>query len=137
MDTPSNQSAGRLVELAEDECWDLLATAPVGRLAWQGADGLSVVPVNFVAADRRVVTNTAAYSAQARECDDNPVAFQVDALDATARTGWSVLVRGVAHIDYTRDDAPGADPDVWPGGAKPLRLVVDPTSVTGRRLQPS
>jgi nitroimidazol reductase NimA-like FMN-containing flavoprotein (pyridoxamine 5'-phosphate oxidase superfamily) len=133
MDATDDWSTGRLVELAEDECWDLLRSTPAGRLAWSGAEGLSVVPVNFVAAERRIVIKTAAYSAQARECDDNPVAFQVDALDASTRSGWSVLVRGVAHIDYGRDQDRDL-PDVWPAGVRPLKLVVEPTSVTGRRL---
>jgi hypothetical protein len=63
------------------------------------------------------------------------VAFQVDALDEKTRSGWSVLVRGVAHIDYGREV--GGTPDEWPAGVKPLQLVIDPISVTGRRLLPS
>jgi hypothetical protein len=132
MTSTDGGGAGRLLELAEDECWDLLAGAPVGRLAWKGAEGLSVVPVNFVVADGRIAMNTAAYSAQARECDDLPVAFQVDAVDASARSGWSVLVRGTAHVEYSHP--PDESPDVWPAGVKPLHLVIDPTSVSGRRL---
>jgi nitroimidazol reductase NimA-like FMN-containing flavoprotein (pyridoxamine 5'-phosphate oxidase superfamily) len=127
-------SAGRLVELTEAECWELLGSEPVGRLAWRGAEGLSVVPVNYIADEGRVSINTAAYSAQARECDDLPVAFQVDAVDATARSGWSVLVRGTAHVEYAQDGTTSNDPDVWPAGVRPLRLVIDPTGVTGRRL---
>lgn len=137
MDTTSSWSAGRLVELATAECWELLADAPVGRLAWQGPDGLSVIPVNFVVADDRIVVRTAAYSSLARECDDNPVAFEVDAIDQGTRSGWSVLVRGVAHLDYGGSQSGGPAPDVWPAGARPLQLFVDPTSVTGRRLLPA
>ena len=136
MDTTSSWSAGRLVELAPDECWELLGGAPVGRLAWQGPEGLSVIPVNFVAAEGRIVVRTAAYSSLARECDDNPVAFQVDAIDPGTRSGWSVLVRGVAHLDYGGVGSGGPAPDVWPTGTRPLQLLVDPTSVTGRRLLP-
>lgn len=136
MDTTSSWSTGRLVELAADECWELLGGAPAGRLAWHGPEGLSVIPVNFVASDGRVLIRTAAYSSLARECDDNPVAFQVDAIDPGTRSGWSVLVRGVAHIDYGEAEPDGPTPDVWPAGARPLQLSVDPTSVTGRRLLP-
>jgi hypothetical protein len=134
MESAGGAGAGRLVELDEAECWELLAGAPVGRLAWQGADGLSVVPVNFVAAGGKIAMNTAAYSAQARECDDLPVAFQVDSVDPTARSGWSVLIRGTAHVEYAHDGPHEEDPDVWPAGVRPLQLVIAPASVTGRRL---
>ena len=134
MDTTSGWPTGRLVELTTDQCWELLAGPPVGRLAWHGSDGLSVVPVNFLAAEGRLVVNTAAYSSIARECDDQPVAFQVDELDPRTRSGWSVLVRGVAHIDYGGARAAGARPDVWPSGTKPLQLAIEPVSLTGRRL---
>ena len=137
MDTSSSWSAGRLVELTPDECWALLTSVPVGRLAWHGPAGLSVVPVNFVEADGRIFVNTAAYSSLARECDDQPVAFQVDALDPSNRSGWSVLVRGVAHIDYGAAEDPGPTPDVWPAGTRALRLSVNPTTVSGRRLLPT
>lgn len=136
MDPTSDWSAGRLVQLVADECWELLASAEVGRLAWQGQEGLSVIPVNFVTAENRIVVRTAAYSSLARECDDNHVAFQVDAIDPETRSGWSVLVRGVAHLDYHPQDG-GPAPNVWSAGTKPLQLAVDPTSVTGRRLLPA
>ena len=49
---------------------------------------------------------TAAYSEPARECDDSPVAFEVDDLDEAERSGWSVLMRGRAHLDFA---APAGD----------------------------
>ena len=54
-----------------------------GRLAWAGPQGPTVIPVNFVVDRRpRCSVRTAAYSALARECDDSPVAFEVDQFDA-------------------------------------------------------
>jgi uncharacterized protein len=129
--------AGRLVEVDEAECWTLLGSVPVGRLAWHGADGLTVVPVNFVVADRDIRVHTAPYTLLARECDDAPVAFQVDEVDPFTRSGWSVLVRGTAHIDFGSGHAETVEPDVWPGGAKPLHVVVPVDSISGRRLLPS
>lgn len=69
-----------LVDLDEAECLRLAATEPVGRLAWTGSDGPSIVPVNFRLEGRAVHVRTAAYSALARECDDSRVAFEVDAI---------------------------------------------------------
>lgn len=125
-------SGGRLVELTEDDCWALLGSQEVGRLAWHGPEGISVVPVNYVAAGRQIRLNTTAYSSIARECDDSPVAFEVDAVDPETRSGWSVLVRGVAHLLF--DDAGSSGPDPWPAGPRPLRLRVEVRTATGRRL---
>ena len=92
-----------------------------------------MVPVNFVVADQRVHVRTAAYSALARECDDSDIAFQVDHFDADNRSGWSVLLRGRAHVE-SGGSATGSEPDVWPRGARALRVIVDVEQVSGRRV---
>ena len=130
-------AAGRLVELSEDESWELIAGRPVGRLAWSGPEGISVIPVNYVSTQGRVELQTHAYSAMARDVDESPVAFEVDEVDETTRSGWSVLVRGTAHVSYDHEIRSGAQPDVWPSGSKALHVTVDVTSVTGRRVLPS
>ena len=39
-------TSGRLVDLLPDECWELAASQPIGRLAWTGPHGrLAVIPV--------------------------------------------------------------------------------------------
>lgn len=121
-----------LVELDDRQCWELIGTEPVGRLAWQGPAGITVVPVNFRVESEQVLVRTTPYSAAALECDDSPVAFEVDSIDPTTRSGWSVLVRGTAHVEVAGPD----DVDVWPTGPRALRLRVDPVQVTGRRLPP-
>ncbi|MBD8870173.1 pyridoxamine 5'-phosphate oxidase family protein [Nocardioides donggukensis] len=130
---------GRIVELDPEECWQLLATRAVGRIAWSAADGQTVIPVNFTAADGAVWVRTTAYSTMAREGDGRAVAFEVDDLDDFTRSGWSVLVRGTARLVYPTEDRPEAwtAPDTWPAGPRTLDLVVEATRVTGRRLLPS
>jgi uncharacterized protein len=133
MTTPESHT-GRLLGLEPDECWTLAASQPVGRLAWNGPEGPTVVPVNFEVTGRRVHIRTAAYSVLARECDDSVVAFEVDAFDPETRSGWSVLMRGRAHLDYDGDADGNDDPDVWVAGARALRVTVDVEKVTGRRI---
>ena len=125
----------RLVDLAVDECWTLAATAPVGRMAWSGPSGPTVLPVNFIVNGTSVLVRTTAYSEVARECDDSPMAFEVDDIDAEDRTGWSVLLRGRGHLEYGPGETAG--PDVWLSGPRTLRLRIDVTEVTGRRLTAS
>ena len=124
--------ARHLVDLGVDECWTLAVTRPVGRLAWTGPSGPTVLPVNFVVTGTTVVVRTTAYSEIARECDDSPVAFEVDDIDPATRSGWSVLIRGRGHLEYGPAEA--GEPDVWLSGPRSLRLRIEVTEVTGRRV---
>jgi nitroimidazol reductase NimA-like FMN-containing flavoprotein (pyridoxamine 5'-phosphate oxidase superfamily) len=126
----------RLLELSADECWELATTRPVGRLAWNGPQGPTVIPVNFTVDGHRLWIRTTAYSAAAREGDDSPVAFQLDSFDADHRTGWSVLMRGRAHFEHrlTQAESPGPAPEPWVSGPRSLAMHVDVDEITGRRL---
>ena len=90
----------RVIDLEPAECWTLAATRPVGRLAWAGPKGPTVVPVNFTVTGDEVLVRTTAHSEAARECDDSPVAFEIDDVDESTRSGWSVLMRGRARLEY-------------------------------------
>ncbi len=97
--------------LAPEECRDLLATARVGRVAWQTEDGINVLPVNFHLTRGSIVFHTSATSALAALHEPNAVSFQVDDIDLDAAIGWSVLVRGMsspAHDDPPESWAPDA-----------------------------
>jgi hypothetical protein len=130
---PAVQS--HIIDLAPDECWTLAAARQVGRLAWTAPQGPTVIPVNFTATGSEVLVRTTAHSEAARECDDSPVAFEVDDVDEATRSGWSVLMRGRAHLEYGATDDAG--PDVWAPGPRSLRLRIEVTEITGRRITPS
>jgi len=130
MDTAT---ARLLVDLDETECYRLAATEPVGRLVWTGPDRPPVVPVNFTLVGGAIHVRTAAYSALARECDDSPVAFEVDAYDVDSRIGWSVVMCGRATLGFARPGFPSHE--VWPFGSKAAQLTVQVDKVTGRRLR--
>jgi nitroimidazol reductase NimA-like FMN-containing flavoprotein (pyridoxamine 5'-phosphate oxidase superfamily) len=125
-----------LTELHEDECWDLLRTRTVGRIGWQGSDGPTIVPVNYVLDERAVIIRTAPYTELGREGVTREVAFEVDDLDPVARAGWSVLVRGRRRLD---PEAHGTTPrpEVWVGGSRWLVLRIEARTISGRRLIPS
>ena len=127
---------GRLFELSPDECWERAGSRPVGRLAWTGPHGRpTVIPVNFTVVDGSVHIRTAAYSQAARECDDSPVAFEIDTFDEAERSGWSVLMRGHAHLDFA--SPPGDhDPEVWADGTRTLQLRIEVEEITGRQIHP-
>jgi nitroimidazol reductase NimA-like FMN-containing flavoprotein (pyridoxamine 5'-phosphate oxidase superfamily) len=130
---------GRLVELTDDECWQLLSGRSVGRVAWTSAAGQTVLPVNFVVVESEIWFRTSARSSLSREVDDLAVAFEIDDVDDFTRSGWSVLVRGTAQVVHDAARLPRTWPglETWPGGGHPLHVAIRPDELTGRRLLPS
>jgi hypothetical protein len=65
---------------------------------------------------------------------DMPVSFQVDSFDPFHRTGWSVLIRGVAHEAIERD-VEHLVVEPWAPGDKRHWIRVLPTAITGRNIR--
>jgi nitroimidazol reductase NimA-like FMN-containing flavoprotein (pyridoxamine 5'-phosphate oxidase superfamily) len=125
--------------LSGDECRQLLDTHEVGRLAVVIGGYPEVFPVNYTVVRDRVVMRTHPGAKIARTGFER-VCFQVDELDASTRTGWSVLVKGVVH---ELDESLHLDQELgmsarriesWAGPDKTHVLVITPVSVTGRRI---
>lgn len=123
---------GRLAELSEDECWDLLRSRPVGRVGWSGAEGVTIVPVNFSVEDRMILLRTTPYTLLGRDAAEREVAFEVDVIDQDEHTGWSVLVRGRCVREERASD--GTVP--WVTGPRRLGLRIETETVSGRRILP-
>jgi nitroimidazol reductase NimA-like FMN-containing flavoprotein (pyridoxamine 5'-phosphate oxidase superfamily) len=127
---------GQLVDLSAEECWELITTTPVGRIAWSTSTGPVVVPVNFSVDGRSIKIRTAAYSSMVQKADVERVAFEVDHIDEATRTGWSVLARGRAEVRYGEPDD-GTGPEPWPRGPRSATVVIDVDEITGRWLNPA
>jgi hypothetical protein len=128
---------GHLVDLSDDECWQLLVTGAVGRIAWVRANRPFVIPVNFTVEGTTIHIHSAPYSALVQEVDDNQVAFQVDDIDIASRSGWTVTAQGRAEVRYRGAMTPsGPAVDVWPAGAKAATVAIEVAEISGRRLRP-
>ena len=128
---------GQLIDLTDDECWPLLASGAVGRIAWVSSGRPFVIPVNFTVEETTIYIHTTPYSTLVREVDDSRVAFQVDDIDFAARSGWTVVAQGRAELRYPGPKTPRAPAvDVWPAGAKAATVAVEVDEVSGRRLTP-
>jgi nitroimidazol reductase NimA-like FMN-containing flavoprotein (pyridoxamine 5'-phosphate oxidase superfamily) len=133
---------GSLDELTPAECWELLATQPVGRVAVIVGHYPLVFPVNYAVDDRSIVYRTGA-GTKLHSIHRSNVTFEVDEIDTVHRTGWSVMVKGVAQeLSAKRDrrlisraELGGATP--WAPGDRDhlIRIVAD--QVTGRRIPPA
>lgn len=128
-----------LEQLSADDCWDLLAATPVGRVGIIVDGRPEIYPVNHAVDDRTLVFRTDP-GAKLRGLGRSPaVCYEVDGVDPGARTGWSVLVKGHATeitdlAERRRADA--LDLALWAGGEKVRWIRLTPTEVTGRRIRP-
>jgi transcriptional regulator with XRE-family HTH domain len=127
--------APALQPMRKEECTELIAGATVGRIAYDGADGLVVIPVNYCTLGELIVFRTASDSAVA-QYDLATIAFELDAIDPGMQDGWSVLVNGkVRPASDLESDAVGDRVEPWAGGTRDSYMVIEPDRVTGRRVQ--
>jgi hypothetical protein len=115
--------------LTLEECWALLGSAGVGRVALTVSGVPRIIPVNYAIADDRVYFRTAPGTIL-NDVTLQKVAFEADAIDPETRSGWSVCVVGSGFASG------GAGPavDSWAPGSRDLRFRIVPDEVTGRRL---
>jgi hypothetical protein len=131
----SHGAGGRLGDLTAYDCWALLESEEVARIAWNGREGVAIVPVNYTVGAGVLWCRTSPDTALARECGGQRIVFEVDHLEPATRSGWSVVVSGVGEL-VDAADVPEmlADLDVWPARARSLFVRVEPDEVTGRKL---
>jgi nitroimidazol reductase NimA-like FMN-containing flavoprotein (pyridoxamine 5'-phosphate oxidase superfamily) len=130
-----------LEELSYDECLALLRASPVGRVAVVDQGFPIVLPVNFRLAEAAGRTWIALRTRPGNVIDRAPLhaAFEIDGIDPVHEVGWSVLVRGTLH--HVDPDSAGFaerfDPLPWILEDRHSWLVIEPFSITGRRLHAS
>ena len=85
--------------LSEDESWSLLSSMSFGRLVTSLGGQPEIFPVNFVTQRPTVLFRTAEGTKLFSAVMNNQVAFEAD--DHTVAEGWSVIVKGTAHVLLT------------------------------------
>jgi hypothetical protein len=124
--------------LDEDECWRLLAGAPVGRLALAIASEPEIFPVNHVVDGRSLVFRTSEGTKLFLVVASPRVAFEVDGYDAASGEAWSVVAKGTAERlerfsdIYAVEDLPLRP---WQAGVKQWFVRIDDVRVTGIRFR--
>ncbi|MFN0088731.1 MAG: pyridoxamine 5'-phosphate oxidase family protein [Acidimicrobiales bacterium] len=132
------QDGGSADVLASEECFRLLQADTVGRIAFVAGEHPVVLPVNYraVLAGRTVWVIIRTHPGGSIDRAPLHASFQVDGVDARARLGWSVLVRGaLVHLDEAAvaELAGYADPQPWLA-ERDSWLALKATAVTGRRV---
>ena len=123
-------------ELTPKECGEYLASATMGRVAWDTGGLVDILPVSYAMHGHRVTFRTSPYGALAHLRNPTNVAFQIDQVDPTMGTAWSVVVRGRAEAVVLQQDLGDlwARPDIvaWAPGTRNLFISITPQAVTGR-----
>lgn len=122
--------------VGDDEAWKLMSSITLGRLVTYFGGQLEIFPVNFAVQNRTLLFRTAEGTKLFTTVMNDKVLFEVDAHSAT--DGWSVVVRGTAHVLSTAEEIHEAEQVgllPWVPTAK-LRFVrVTPSEISARRFR--
>jgi hypothetical protein len=130
-----------LEELSTEEALTLLRGTDLGRIAFMTGEFPVALPVNYRFAEGAGGEWWLALRTRPDSVIDQApmhVALEIDGVDTVSRSGWSVLVRGRLHHV---DPAPGTDhlvdSEPWLDTDRDSWLLIQPVSVSGRRLHPA
>ena len=125
-----------ITNLSESESWKLLAGVQLGRLITNVGGQPEVFPVNFATQHETILFRTAEGTKLTSVVVNHDVVFEAD--HHTMTEGWSVIVKGRAHVLDTRaeiEEAEQAQLLPWVATLK-LRFVrVTPREISGRRFR--
>jgi len=127
--------------LSSEECYTLLGTRHIGRLGVIAEHYPLIIPMNY-ALDHRVLVVRSQPGVKLSNTDHANVTFQVDDIDDTTQSGWTVLVRGLAeevtpdHSDHIIENTHHTNLTPWAphSGSHWVRII--PQAITGRRITP-
>jgi nitroimidazol reductase NimA-like FMN-containing flavoprotein (pyridoxamine 5'-phosphate oxidase superfamily) len=133
MTTPQAQP---VTAMSEGECWAELSSRTLGRLA-TSVDGYpDIVPVNYIVQRRTILIRTAEGTKLASATINPRVAFEAD--DHDVAQGWSVVVKGQAHVLSSSEELAAAERAQvlsWVLTPKQRFIRIEPMEITGRRFQ--
>jgi uncharacterized protein len=123
-------------ELSESECWALLRTTSVGRLAVWVEDHPDIFPLNYSVDHGTVVFRSRTGTKVSAALSDLPVALEADGYDAENAQAWSVVVSGNAEEIQGQDLIDTTDLPLfpWQAGDKGRFIRIVPTTTSGRRF---
>ena len=127
-----------LEELSSEECDRLLSTHHFGRLAVVVEGRPVIFPVNYEYAEGRIVIRSDP-GVKVDAATLASVAFEIDGVDESTRTGWSVLVQGFSQdvteaVDPVSEALRSVPVEPWVPGHRTHWLRIEPRFVSGRRL---
>ena len=138
--TAAGPPPASLEDIPEEECFSLLATEDLGRLAVVREGRPEIFPVNYALVGRTVAIRTGP-GAKLEGASLAHVAFEVEQIDRYTRSGWVVEVRGFAEdvtdgIDAWSKEIQDAPTRTVIAGDHGHVIAISHPVVSGRRLVP-
>jgi nitroimidazol reductase NimA-like FMN-containing flavoprotein (pyridoxamine 5'-phosphate oxidase superfamily) len=124
--------------LSEDESWSLLSSMTLGRFVTCLGGQPEIFPVNFATQRPTVLFRTAEGTKLFTAVMNDQVAFEADHHDPSLIDGWSVIIKGSAHVLSTSDEleeAERAQLRTWTATLKLRYVRVIASEITGRRFK--
>ena len=124
-------------KLSVKQCWELLRSTEVGRLAVIVEDHPEIFPVNYAVDQGTVIFRSAEGTKVASALGDAPIAFEADGYDSETGLVWSVVVKGQATTFQTIEETVESfkvDVHPWQAGEKERFIRIRPDEITGRRF---
>ncbi|WP_426995783.1 pyridoxamine 5'-phosphate oxidase family protein [Pseudarthrobacter sp. N5] len=133
----SREESTGVENLDNHECWSLLRTVSVGRLATLVDGSPDIFPLNYTVDHGTVVFRTGEGSKLDASLGGSGVALEADGVDTATGMAWSVVIKGnAAAITGTEEvlDSAALYLFPWQAGTKNHFVRITPGSVTGRRF---
>jgi len=122
--------------LGEEQCLELLAAEQIGRLGVSVGALPAIFPVNYLMIGGDIFFRTGDGLKRRAAIEGNVVGFEVDHIDPTTGTGWSVLAVGVAK-EITDGGTEALAVRSWAGGERDHLMRIHPELISGRRIVPA
>lgn len=116
--------------LSERECWELLATASVGRLALSIRALPVILPVQYYLDGGRLAVCLGHRELPERALDETIIAFAADSIDPVTRSGWSVQIQGRSVIPCGLQINTDCG---WPAAVAQV-VQIEPGTISGYRM---
>jgi nitroimidazol reductase NimA-like FMN-containing flavoprotein (pyridoxamine 5'-phosphate oxidase superfamily) len=134
-----DRSERRFDAIGPRQCLELIASQHVGRVAWQAADLPQILPVTYTMHDGSAYFRTSPHGILAELARPTSVAFEVEELDQQTRSGWCIVLHGLASAVSEPDgvaDLWATDSLVpWASENRTLFIRIRPERVSGRVLR--
>jgi nitroimidazol reductase NimA-like FMN-containing flavoprotein (pyridoxamine 5'-phosphate oxidase superfamily) len=126
-----------LKELSKDECLQLMASVPIGRIIFTRQALPAVELVNFALDHGDIVIRTDRSGKLAAATREAVVAFEADCMDTAGRSGWSVTAIGQCREVTDPEERRGLlrmGLNSWAPGERAHFIRISPGILNGRRL---